>query len=481
MKSIISKIGCMLLFLLLVGSVSSIAAEGPPQLPMLLYGKVSNGTEPAPSGTAVIAKVDGEVVNQAEVDSDGWYGVPGSNRLIIPECDSFDLVVSANGKEYLVVEDYDWEPSVSGSERIDLDYSSATIITTPTPSPTPPGPTPSPTPPGPTPGPTATPSPSPTTTPSPTPTPTPEPTATPSPTPPANQTGAAPSIVSWSNTYTEDDTLDLTVERLSIVEFNVTANQSVNWDWTNAMQLSGDGESQATAIRGFPHAGLVEVSVWGSNSNGSTQELQWNFTVEDTTPPASVTNLTSVSTESTVNWTWINPADGDFSHLMVYINGEWIENTSEDYYLATNLTSQTSYNISTHTVDSYGNINHTWVNHTAKTETVTTPTPKPSRGGGGGGGGAILFTPAPEPTPTPTETKESGVQAGVGSTSPPTPTPTPKEETPTVKETTTETPAPSTKDQKILPWWQQPTGYIGLIALTLGAIVIIVYMARRQP
>lgn len=99
MKSIVIKIGCMLLFLLLIGSLSSTAADSPPEFPMLLYGQVNNGTEPAPSGTVVIAEVDGDFVNQAEV-IDGWYGLPGSNRLIIPPCESFDLIVKVNEEKF---------------------------------------------------------------------------------------------------------------------------------------------------------------------------------------------------------------------------------------------------------------------------------------------------------------------------------------------------------------------------------------------
>ncbi|MFO7967125.1 MAG: hypothetical protein R6U44_05965 [Archaeoglobaceae archaeon] len=572
MKPITSKIGCMLLFILLVGSVSTIAADSPPQLPMLIYGEVTDGADPAPTGTVVMVKVNDEVVNQADVNGDSWYGVPSDNRLIIEECDSFELIVNVNGDNYSFG-DYEWEPSISGSEKIDLNYSGLTPITTPTPTPTPteePSPTPTPTEePSPTPTPTEEPNPTPT------PTPTEEssppqlpmlihgrvtndtepapagstvtvnvdsevvaqgdvnssgwygapdnliieecdlfnlmvdvngfiydfgdyewesgdsgpkridldysgltPVSTPTPTPTPSPNATSPEIISWSNTYTEDSSLELTIERLSDVEFNVTANQSVNWEWSGDVEQSGDGESQATATRSFPNTGLVEVSVRGTNSNGSTQVIQWNCSVEDTTPPASITNLTSASTEETLNWTWTNPSDDDFSQIMVYINGEQVANTSAEYFQATNLTPQTSYTISTHTVDDYGNVNYSWVNNTASTNETSAPTT--SGGGGGGGGGSFTFnTPTPEPSPTPTETSESGVQAGTGETR--TSTPETKEETPidTVEETPTETPPPTTTDQGVLPWWQQPTAYIGLIALVLGAIIITVYMAKR--
>jgi len=70
-------------------------------------------------------------------------------------------------------------------------------------------------------------------------------------------------------------------------------------------------------------------------------------------------------------WTWTNPADDDFSHTVVYVNGIWQTNTSDAYYNATGLIADTTYELSTHTVDTHGNVNTTWVNQTAKTSVPT--------------------------------------------------------------------------------------------------------------
>jgi len=64
---------------------------------------------------------------------------------------------------------------------------------------------------------------------------------------------------------------------------------------------------------------------------------------------------------------------------MVYINGTFKENVSEplNYYNATGLSPGTNNTISTHTVDTSGNVNQTWVNHsawTAPTPDITKPT-----------------------------------------------------------------------------------------------------------
>lgn len=88
----------------------------------------------------------------------------------------------------------------------------------------------------------------------------------------------------------------------------------------------------------------------------------------DTTPPASITNLNeSAVGETWINWTWTNPPDLDFSHVMVYLNSSFKENVSMNYYKATGIDSDTIYEIATRTVDTSGNINQTWVNDTAKT------------------------------------------------------------------------------------------------------------------
>jgi hypothetical protein len=74
---------------------------------------------------------------------------------------------------------------------------------------------------------------------------------------------------------------------------------------------------------------------------------------------------------------WTNPSDNNFHHTMVYLNGTWQTNTSNSYYNATNLTANTTYEISTHTVDTHENVNTTWVNQTAKTLALNNPPYKP--------------------------------------------------------------------------------------------------------
>jgi len=96
----------------------------------------------------------------------------------------------------------------------------------------------------------------------------------------------------------------------------------------------------------------------------------------DSTPPASITNLTNVSYAQThINWTWTDPADLDFVHVSVWMDGVFKDNVSKgmQFYNATGFALDTEHTIATRTVDTSGNINQTWVNHTARTAPEITP------------------------------------------------------------------------------------------------------------
>ena len=89
----------------------------------------------------------------------------------------------------------------------------------------------------------------------------------------------------------------------------------------------------------------------------------------DTTPPASVTELKASAVCGTwINWTWNDPADADFSHVIVHLNRTFKTNVSKRlrFYNVTPLEPYTSYEIGTRTVDTAGNVNETWVNCTVE-------------------------------------------------------------------------------------------------------------------
>jgi len=94
----------------------------------------------------------------------------------------------------------------------------------------------------------------------------------------------------------------------------------------------------------------------------------------DSNPPASISNLTSVSGPEWINWTWNNPSDPDFDHVEVYLNGIFHTNVSGEFLNVTGLFPDTAYTISIRTADIYSNINETWVNGTANTGEALTKT-----------------------------------------------------------------------------------------------------------
>jgi Mg-chelatase subunit ChlD len=118
-----------------------------------------------------------------------------------------------------------------------------------------------------------------------------------------------------------------------------------------------------------------------SNASGvSSIRLYANLTTSDTAytpalhgwnvswiaPPKSITNLRNTTGNFwIINWTWDNPPNADFSHVMVYINGSWQTNVSKPLnYFKDSYAPHATKTISTHTVDTSGNINETWVNQT---------------------------------------------------------------------------------------------------------------------
>jgi hypothetical protein len=84
-------------------------------------------------------------------------------------------------------------------------------------------------------------------------------------------------------------------------------------------------------------------------------------------PPASITHPHSTAAPTWLNWTWTTPPDPDFNHTEIYLNGVFQTITPSEHYNATDLTPETTYTISTRTVDTAGNINQTWMNDTATT------------------------------------------------------------------------------------------------------------------
>ncbi|MFC1728165.1 beta strand repeat-containing protein [Nanoarchaeota archaeon] len=118
---------------------------------------------------------------------------------------------------------------------------------------------------------------------------------------------------------------------------------------------------------------LVEVFVYDNES--AYDYMNWtvqvvNGTIPDTTAPAAITGLALIgATNETLTWTWMNPADPDFDHTIVFLDGVNVVNitnsgTGVDNYTATGLLNYTQHTINVHTVDTSGNENLTNVTDT---------------------------------------------------------------------------------------------------------------------
>jgi hypothetical protein len=94
----------------------------------------------------------------------------------------------------------------------------------------------------------------------------------------------------------------------------------------------------------------------------------FNSDLNDTLAPASITNLKNISAGTNwIYWNWTNPSDIDFLENLIYINGQYVASTGNNYYNATGLASGTNSTISVKTKDLSGNVNNSEVNNTAKT------------------------------------------------------------------------------------------------------------------
>jgi hypothetical protein len=163
------------------------------------------------------------------------------------------------------------------------------------------------------------------------------------------------------------------------------ASNYINWTWTEPMtpdfakvMVYVNGKFQANVTKGIRYyraTSLIPnteytISTHTVDTSGNINMTWVNHTArtaKDKVPPASISNLASKNHASTyIKYTWADPKDADFMQVVVYINGIFKTNVAKGVknYNATGLIPNTSYKISTHTVDTSGNINPTWINRT---------------------------------------------------------------------------------------------------------------------
>ncbi|MFA4956987.1 MAG: S8 family serine peptidase [Candidatus Methanoperedens sp.] len=179
---------------------------------------------------------------------------------------------------------------------------------------------------------------------------------------------------------------------------NITYSQThINWTWTDStdtdfskVMIYLDGSFKTNVTKGVKYYNATGLTA-GSTHTIATRTVDtigninttWvNHTsitasVPDTIAPSSITSLHNITYSQThINWTWTDSTDTDFSKVMIYLDGSFKTNVTKgvQYYNATGLTAGTMHTIATRTVDTIGNINTTWVNHTVTTSISTVAT-----------------------------------------------------------------------------------------------------------
>ena len=197
-----------------------------------------------------------------------------------------------------------------------------------------------------------------------------------------DNTGATQAQVDQALTDLKAAEITFDAAKITFIDKNALniAIAASNAKVTSAVPGVGVGQYPQTAIDAFI-AAIVTAQAVVDNAGATQAEVNQAVTalkaaevVFDATRqslPASVTNLkeTAIGT-GWITWEWTNPMDADFSHVMIFIDGAFIANTSNNYYNATGLAENTLYTIGIKTVDTAGNINHVTISSQATTKII---------------------------------------------------------------------------------------------------------------
>jgi PKD repeat protein len=171
---------------------------------------------------------------------------------------------------------------------------------------------------------------------------------------------------------------------------SLTTNTWINFTLTNLTCLDKTGYT--TIYLRWQNDVNATTMPWGSSKttqigfnmseslvNAPTLTLE--YTTQDTTPPASITNLTnSTATCEQITFDWDNPTDADFNGTEYWLNdvkGTNFTAADGSWILFGGLTGGLEYTFSTRTFDTTGNTNETFVNMTAIPTTCTPPDTTP--------------------------------------------------------------------------------------------------------
>ncbi|MDH7592757.1 MAG: NosD domain-containing protein [Methanomicrobiales archaeon] len=197
---------------------------------------------------------------------------------------------------------------------------------------------------------------------------------------------SASSIASWVSP-------ELEYGYLGGVYTNTTGNY---WDAFASTDSDGDG------ILDMPYE---DVEILDPHPLAGPHPLYLVPPPPDTIPPSGVVNLTNATYEATsIRWIWEDPPDADLSHVEIYLDGSLRGTVEREKmsFRADGLEPARAYELGTRTVDLKGNVNASWVNHTAMTAEAAVPETTPSCTPTITPEGTPIPEPSPSPSPEPT-------------------------------------------------------------------------------
>ncbi|MGP3783659.1 S8 family serine peptidase [Paenibacillus sp. 1A_MP2] len=204
------------------------------------------------------------------------------------------------------------------------------------------------------------------------------------------RTQATPVVTPPVDTTAPGEVSSLEVSNATVNTIRVRWVNPIDADYTKAnVYLNGTFVSDTTNSF-FEFAGLTEdkaytivVKTVDANGNesigtsivGRTQATPVVTPPVDTTAPAEVTGLiTDTISQTTITARWIIPTDSDFAKVKLFVNGNFVTDTTISSYEFTGLVADKPYTIVVKTVDASGNVS-AGVTLDARTQAAPVATP----------------------------------------------------------------------------------------------------------
>jgi C1A family cysteine protease len=160
-----------------------------------------------------------------------------------------------------------------------------------------------------------------------------------------------PSWINW--TWSNPDEKDFNHTEVYINNTLISTTSGTYYNLTGLL----DGTNHSIGLKSVDTDGYVNST--RINNTSQTVDIV----------PGSTTDLhIKSSTSGSITWGWTNPANHDFDHVEVYLDGVFQANTSGSSYRVADLRSGSDYEIGLKTVDRAGNINNTVIIDVAPTK-----------------------------------------------------------------------------------------------------------------